>query len=46
MGKLPDKELSTLEMDSPTTVTSETPGDPVLAGVTGMRVLYSFVSGE
>lgn len=46
MAKLPGKVRSALEVESPTTVTSVTPGDPVLVGVIGVRVVYSFVSGE
>lgn len=46
MAKLPEKKRSTLESESPAILTSVTSGTPVLAGVTGMRVLSSFVAGD
>lgn len=46
MSKLPGKEPSTSELEFPTTVTSVTSGDPVLAGVTGAGVLYPSESGK
>lgn len=46
MAKLPEKKRSTLELESPAILTSVTSGAPVLAEVTGMRVLCSLVAEE